>query len=111
MHIEKPVQHGFVLLQTANSKLDLFRQWLQQHGFKFINYVTLVKMTKDNKLVVRSGHILRHVAEVYTLATEYSHPGLLLGQVNDVIFSTRLSETQRLVDFFLFAETILPKKQ
>eukprot|EP00924_Labyrinthula_sp_SR-Ha-C_P010682 snap_masked-scaffold_49-processed-gene-1.44-mRNA-1 protein AED:0.29 eAED:0.29 QI:0/-1/0/1/-1/1/1/0/480 len=111
IHIGKLVKHGVVLLWTVNNKLDLSKKWLQQQGFKYRNLVTWVKTTKHDRLAVGNGHILRHATEKCILATKGNHPDLLLGRANDVILSRRLTQSQKPVEIYELAETLLPGKQ
>eukprot|EP00924_Labyrinthula_sp_SR-Ha-C_P004024 snap_masked-scaffold_3-processed-gene-11.30-mRNA-1 protein AED:0.12 eAED:0.12 QI:0/-1/0/1/-1/1/1/0/257 len=111
IHIGKLMKHGVILLWTVNSKLELSKLWLQQQGFKFRNLITWVKTTKNDKLAVGNGHILRHATEKCILATKGNHPELLLGRANDVILSNRLSQSQKPVEIYELAETLLPGKQ
>eukprot|EP00924_Labyrinthula_sp_SR-Ha-C_P013159 maker-scaffold_12-augustus-gene-11.31-mRNA-1 protein AED:0.15 eAED:0.15 QI:0/0/0.33/0.66/0/0.33/3/260/491 len=111
IHMGKLVKHGVVLLWTVNAKLDLSKQWLQQQGFKFRNLITWVKTKKHDKLAVGNGQILRHATEKCILATKGNPPELLLGRANDVILSRRLTQSQKPVEIYELAETLLPGKQ
>eukprot|EP00924_Labyrinthula_sp_SR-Ha-C_P014471 augustus_masked-scaffold_95-processed-gene-0.32-mRNA-1 protein AED:0.61 eAED:0.61 QI:0/0/0/0.33/1/1/3/0/438 len=90
---------------------EVLRSALQEQGFKFRNLITWVKTTKNDKLAVGNGHIFRHATEKCILATEGNHSDLLLGHANDVILLKGFSQSQKPVEIYELAETLLPGKQ
>eukprot|EP00924_Labyrinthula_sp_SR-Ha-C_P001742 snap_masked-scaffold_64-processed-gene-0.37-mRNA-1 protein AED:0.39 eAED:0.40 QI:0/0/0/1/1/1/2/0/1625 len=101
---------GFLLLWIVNSKRHIAEKMISTNGYKILDSVVWVKVSKQNKLQIGPGYYLRHASEICLLCGKGNYRSLMShGQVVNVMFEQRRNHSQKPDAIYELAMKLVPK--
>eukprot|EP00924_Labyrinthula_sp_SR-Ha-C_P007835 augustus_masked-scaffold_28-processed-gene-4.112-mRNA-1 protein AED:0.46 eAED:0.46 QI:0/0/0/0.5/1/1/2/0/755 len=103
-------ESGFLMLWIVNSKRYVAEQMIVKNGYKVLDTVVWVKVSKHNKLQVGPGYYLRHVSEMFLLCGKGNYRSIMShGQVVNVIFEQRKTHSRKPDAIYGLASKLVPE--
>eukprot|EP00924_Labyrinthula_sp_SR-Ha-C_P013277 snap_masked-scaffold_45-processed-gene-1.5-mRNA-1 protein AED:0.38 eAED:0.38 QI:0/-1/0/1/-1/1/1/0/189 len=100
---------GFLLLWVVNAKRNIAEQLVVKNGYKILDTVVWVKVSKNQKLQVGPGYYLRHASELCLLCGKGNYRSIMShGQVVNVIFEQRYSHSRKPDAIYELASKLVP---